>query len=79
MKKFTCKEMRMGVGCDEVFEGKTAMDIAKACGMHFMNSTDDAHKEGREMMKKGPSEESEEDKKKWWDWFNKEWDKKEKT
>ena len=53
------------------------MDIATACGMHFMNSTDDAPKEGREMMKKGPSEESEEDKKKWWDWFNEEWDKKE--
>ena len=74
MKKFICREMRMKGGCDQVFEGETTMDIAKACGMHFMNSTDDAHKEGREMMTAGPSEEA---KKEWWDWFNKEWEKRE--
>ena len=61
-------------GCDEVFEGETAMDIAKACGMHFMSSTDDAHKEGREMMTAGPNVEA---KKEWCDWFNAEWEKKE--
>ena len=64
----------MGEGCDEVFEGKTTMDIAKTCGMHFMNSTDDAHREGREMMTAGPNEEA---KKEWWNWFNGEWSKKE--
>ena len=74
MKKFICKEMKMKGGCDQVFEGETAMDIAKACGMHFMNSTDDAHKEGREMMAAGPNEET---KKEWWDWFNGEWNRKE--
>ena len=45
-------------GCDQVFAGETAMDIAKACGMHFMNST-------AEMMTAGPNEEA---KKEWWDW-----------
>ena len=70
MKKFICNEMKMGGGCDQVFEGETPMDIAKACGTHFMESTDDAHKAGREMMTAGPSEEG---KKEWWDWFNAEW------
>ena len=74
MKKFVCKEMRMNGGCDQVFEGQTATDIASACGMHFMNSTDDVHKAGREMMTAGPDEAA---KKEWWDWFNAEWDKKE--
>ena len=63
--------MKMGEGCDQVFEGETAMDIAKECGMHFMSSSDNAHKEGREMMTAGPNEEA---KKEWWDWFNTEWD-----
>ena len=66
--------MKMEGGCDQEFVGETAMDIAKACGGHFMSSTDDAHKAGREMMTAGPSEES---KKEWWDWFNGEWNKKE--
>ena len=73
MKKFTCKEMGMGEGCDDVFEGETVMDIAKACHTHFMNSTDLAHKEGREMMIKGPNKEEQD---KWWAWFNGEWKKK---
>ena len=39
-----------------------------------MKSTDNAHKEGREMMTAGPSEEAQ---KEWWDWFNAEWGKRE--
>ena len=31
-------------GCDEVFEGETAMDIPKQSSKHFMSSTDEAHK-----------------------------------
>ena len=72
MKKFICKEMRMNGGCDEVFEGETAMDIAKQNGAHWMSTTDDAHKAGREMMTAGPDEKA---KKEWWDWFNAEWEK----
>lgn len=74
MKKFTCREiMNGGGGCDEVFEGETAMDIAKQCSKHSMNSTDEAHKPMRDMM---TIFHSEEEKKKWWDWFNGEWNKK---
>lgn len=74
MKKFTCKEIMNGEGgCDEVFEGETAMDIAKKSSIHFMGTTDKAHKPMRDMMTKSHSKEEE---KKWWDWFNKEWEKK---
>jgi len=74
MKKFTCKEIMNGEGgCDEVFEGETAMDRVMQSSKHFMNSTDKAHKPMRDMMAKSPSKEEQ---KKWWDWFNSEWDKK---
>ncbi len=74
MKTFTCKEIMNGEGgCDEAFEGETAMDIAKQSATHFMNSTDEAHKPMREMMASSPSEEEQ---KKWWDWFISEWDNK---
>ena len=44
MKKFTCKEIMNGAGgCDEVFKGETAMDIAKQSSKHFMSSTDETH------------------------------------
>ena len=73
MKSFTCKEIMNGEGgCDEDFEGETAKGIAKQSATHFMNSTDEAHKPMREMMTSSPSEEEQ---KKWWDWFNSEWDK----
>lgn len=74
MKKFTCKEIMNGEGgCNEVFEGETAMDIAMKNHAHVVATTDKAHKPMRDMMKKGPSKEEQ---KKWWDWFNAEWDKK---
>lgn len=74
MKGFTCKEIMNGEGgCDEVFEGQTTMEILKQSSKHFMSSTDEAHKPMRDMM---ASKSSEEDKKKWFDWFNGEWDKK---
>lgn len=74
MKRFTCKEIMNGEGgCDEVFKGETAMDIAKQSSKHFMSSTDEEHKPMRDMMSKCSSKEEE---KKWWDWFNGEWEKK---
>ncbi len=74
MKKFTCKEIMNGKGgCDETFEGETAMDIAKKSSGHFMSSTDQAHQSMREMMAKASSKDEQ---KIWWDWFNKEWEKK---
>ncbi len=74
MKKFTCKEIMNGAGgCDEVFEAETAMDITKKSSKHFMSSTDEAHKPMRDMMASSPSKEEQ---KKWWDWFNGEWNKK---
>ena len=50
------------------------MDIPKQSATDFMNSTDEAHKLMREMMASSPSKEEQ---KKWWDWFNVEWEKKE--
>ncbi len=41
-------------------------------GKHIMSSTDEAHKPMREQMAKS----SEEDKNRWWTWFNGEWEKK---
>ena len=74
MKSFTCKEIMNGEGgCDEDFKGETAKGIAKQSATHFMNSTDEAHKPMREMMASSPNVEEQ---KKWWDWFNSEWDKK---
>ena len=74
MKQFTCKEIMNGEGgCDKVFKSETAMDIAKQSSKHFMSSTDEAHKPMRDMMASRPSEEEQ---KKWWDWFNGEWEKK---
>jgi len=71
MKKFTCKEM--GGPCDEAFEGETAKEVGEKGGQHIMSSTDEAHKSMREHMAKT----SEEEKQKWWTWFEGEWDKKE--
>lgn len=75
MKRFTCKEIMNGEGgCDKFFEAESAMEIAKKSSKHFMESTDEAHKPMRDMMQSAPSEAEQ---KKWWDWFNSEWDKKE--
>ncbi len=70
MKKFTCREM--GGSCDESFEGETAKEVGDKGGQHIMSSTDESHKDVREKM----AQSSEEDVKKWWDWFAVEWDKK---
>ena len=78
MKEFTCKEL--GGSCDEVIRGETKMDIAKKSYEHFMTSNDEGHREMRERMENqstGDKEKCEEDRKKWWEWFDKEWDKKE--
>jgi len=75
MKKFTCKEIMNGEGgCDMVFEGKDSMDVASQCGKHVASSTDEAHKPMRDMMS-NPNH-TEEEKKKWFTWFQGEWDKK---
>ena len=78
MKKFTCHEIMNGGGCNgdgcnETFEGETAMDIAKQSSKHFMSSADDAHKPMRDMMDSAPDKDAQN---KWWDWFNGEWEKK---
>jgi hypothetical protein len=70
MKIFTCREM--GGPCDEAFEGATAEEVGNKGGKHIMSSTDDAHKPMRDQM----ATSSEENKNKWWAWFNGEWDKK---
>lgn len=75
MKTFTCKEIMGGQGgCDMEFSGETAMDVASQCGMHVAKSTDDAHKPMRDMMS-NPNH-TEDEKKKWFEWFQSEWDKK---
>jgi len=62
----------MGGPCDEAFEGATAEEVGNKGGQHIMSSTDELHKPIREEMAKA----DEESKKKWWDWFNGEWEKK---
>ena len=75
MKKFTCKEIMNGEGgCDIEFTGETSMDVASQCGKHVASSTDEAHKPMRDMMS-NPNH-TEEEKKKWFEWFQGEWDKK---
>ncbi len=77
MKKSTCKGVMSGAGgCDEVFEGQTAMEVAQKVGAHVASSTDELHKPLRYQMKEQMEKGSEEDKKKWMDWFQGEWDKK---
>ena len=70
MKTFTCREM--GGPCDEVFQGETMQEVADMGGKHIMDSTDEAHA----AMKARMMNSSDEDKKKWMDWFQAEWDKK---
>ena len=75
MKKFTCKEiMNDETGCDMEFVGDNAMDVASQCGKHVADSTDEAHKPMRDMMN-NPNH-TEEDRAKWFEWFQGEWDKK---
>ena len=81
MKQFTCKEMSgdLNAGCDEVYEGETGMDIAMLHHGHVMATTDEAHEPLRNQMSqqgKGDEQQNEADRKKWWDWFNGEWEKK---
>ncbi len=75
MKKFTCKEIMNGAGgCELEFSGEAPMEVASQCGKHVAGSTDEAHKPMREMMS-NPNH-TEEEKKKWFEWFASEWDKK---
>jgi hypothetical protein len=77
MKTFTCKEiMNNRGGCDMKFTGDTPMDVAGKCSKHVMSSTDEAHKTNREQMNKEMSTGTKEDKEKWFEWFQGEWDKK---
>lgn len=69
-KSFTCKEL--GGVCNEVFTGADFKAVGEMGGKHIMESEDEAHAD----MKKQMMESSEEDKQKWWDWFQQEWDKK---
>ena len=74
MKKFTCKEIMNGEGgCDIEFTGETSMDVASQCGKHVASSTDEAHKPMRDMM--SSPKHTEEEKKKWFEWFQGEWGK----
>jgi len=63
----------MGGPCDEEFTGETAKEVGEKGGQHVMSSTDDAHKPMRDQM----TGSSEEEKNKWWAWFDGEWTKKE--
>lgn len=60
-------------GCDTEFSGEAMMDVASQCGKHVAETTDDLHKPMRDMM---ATSHSEEEKKKWSEWFKGEWDKK---
>jgi len=72
MKKFTCKEMGGPSDCDAVHVGEKAMDIAMKNHAHVVATTDDGHA----LLRKQMDHPSEDDQKKWWVWFNAEWNKK---
>jgi hypothetical protein len=75
MKKFTCQEiMNHESGCHLVFAGETPMEVASQCGQHVASSTDEAHRPMRELMA-NPNH-TQEDRAKWFKWFQGEWDKK---
>lgn len=61
-------------GCEMEFTGATPMDVASQCSKHVASSTDEAHKSMREMML-NPNH-TQEDREKWFAWFQGEWDKK---
>ncbi len=61
-------------GCGMEFSGETSMEVASQCGMHVAGSADEAHRPMRDMM---TANHTEEEKKKWFEWFQGEWDKKE--
>ena len=56
------------------FAGNDIMGVASQCGGHIAETTDDLHKPMRDMM---ATNHTEEEKKKWFEWFQGEWDKKE--
>ena len=75
MKTFTCKEIMNGEGgCEIEFSGDTPMEVASQCGQHVAGSTDDAHKPMRDLMM-NPNH-TQEDRAKWFAWFQGEWEKK---
>jgi len=75
MKKFTCKEiMNNEGGCGMEFSGALPMEVASACGKHVASSTDEAHRQMRELML-NPNH-TQADREKWFSWFQGEWDKK---
>jgi predicted small metal-binding protein len=77
MKKFTCKEIMNGVGgCDMEFEGDSPIEVAGKCGQHVASSTDEAHKPNRDQMQDQMVNGTKEDREKWFEWFQSEWDKK---
>ncbi len=63
-------------GCDMEFAGDSPHDVAGKCGQHVMTSTDEAHKPMRDKMTNQMAHGTEEDKAKWFEWFQGEWDKK---
>ncbi len=76
MKTFTCKEiMNNEGGCEMKFIGADPVNVASQCSKHVSSSTDEVHATMREMML-NPNH-TEEDRKKWFAWFQSEWDKKE--
>ena len=75
MKSFTCREiMNNEGGCDMEFTGDTPMEVASKCSKHVASSTDDAHRQMRDLMQ-NPNH-TQEDREKWFTWFQGEWDKK---
>ena len=78
MKKFTCKEiMNNEGGCSLEFMGDNPHEVAGKCGQHVMASTDEAHKPMRDKMRDQMAHGTKEDQAKWFEWFGREWDKKE--
>lgn len=61
-------------GCNMEFSGDKPMDVAGLCSKHVASSTDEAHRLMREKMT-NPNH-TQEDREKWFKWFQGEWDKK---
>lgn len=56
MKQMTCAQMGGPATCSFAISGNTAEEMAKNGGDHLMTTTDEDHKEAREMMKNSTPE-----------------------
>lgn len=73
MKRFTCREM--GGPCDTVIEGETMEEVAQKGAEHARSMSDPDHQKIVQTM----DNQTEDERKNWFDWFRGLWDAKEES